>query len=55
MQASQMRLTKGNIKKAKQHPLLLDASNILNQDAYNAFYASHMDHMNYNVTIQLDR
>ena len=38
-----MRKTKENVKKAKQHPMLLDAANILNQDAYNAFYTSYMD------------
>ena len=52
--ASQMRITKENIKKAKQHPTLLNTANILNQDAYNAFYISYMDQINYNVTIQLD-
>ena len=54
IQASQMRITKENIKKAKQHPMLLDASNDLNQDTYNAFHTSYMDRMNYKVTIQLD-
>ena len=34
--------------------MLLDASNILNQDAHNAFFTSYVDRMNYNVTIQLD-
>ena len=46
-----MRITKENIKKANQHPMLSDAENILNQDAYNAFYTSYMDHMNYSFTI----
>ena len=54
IQASQMRITKENIKKAKQNPMLLEASNILNQEAYNAFYTSYMDCINHNVTIQLD-
>ena len=34
--------------------MLLDAVNLLNQDAHNAFYTSHMDRINYKVTIQLD-
>ena len=33
--------------------MLLKVSNILNQDAYNAFYTPYMDRMTYNVTIQL--
>ena len=49
-----MKTTKENIKKTKQHPMLMDASNIQNQDAYNALYTSFMNRMNYNVTIQLD-
>ena len=43
-----------NIKKAKQHPMLLEALNILNQEAHNAFYTSYMDRINHNVTIQFD-
>ena len=54
MQVSQMRINKDNIKKAKQHPMLLDVSNIPNQEAYNAFYTLYTDRMNYNATIQLD-
>ena len=54
IQASQMRITKENRKKAKQHPMLLDVANILNQDDYNAFHTSYIDHINYNVTIQLN-
>ena len=34
--------------------MLLEASNILNQEAYNDFYTPYMDRMNYNVTIQFD-
>ena len=49
-----MRITKENIKRAKQHPMLLDASNIINQEACNSFYTSYMDRINHNVTIQLD-
>ena len=49
-----MRITKKNIKKAKQHPTLLEASNILNKEAYNAFYTSYMDRINHNITIQFD-
>ena len=54
IQASQMRITKENIKKAKQHPMLLEAANNLNHDAYNTFHTSYMDCMNYNITILLD-
>ena len=49
-----MRITKENLKKAKQHPILLEASNILNQEAYNPFYTSQMDCINHNITIQFD-
>ena len=49
-----MRIIKENIKKAKQHPMLLDAADILNQDAYKTYQTSYMDRMNYNITIQLD-
>ena len=37
IQACQMRIIKENIKKAKQHPMLLDAADILNQDAYKTY------------------
>ena len=54
IQAFQMRITKQNIKKAKQHPMMLEALNILNKEAYNIFYTSYMDRINHNVTIQFD-
>ena len=54
IQTSQMRITKENIKKAKQHPMSLEASNILNQEVYNTFCTSYMDRINHNVTMQLD-
>ena len=47
-----MRITKEYIKKAKQHLILLEISNIPNQEAYNAFYTSFMDRINHKVTIQ---
>ena len=34
--------------------MLLEASNILNQEAYKAFYTSYMDYINHNLTIQFD-
>ena len=54
MQASQMKITKESIKKAKQHPMSLEAPNILIQEAYSDFYTQCMDCINHNVTIQLD-
>ena len=54
LQAPRMRMTIEKLGKSKKHPILLDAANYLNIEAYDKFHKSYLDQTYYHLSIQLD-